>query len=217
VTLQVLPSTFGVHPGDTITLSAKANQPVRSPNFLMIYDDYNGNLLQACNDTDVCTETISFNTPIAPYNVAYSGVIGTYSDIFGNNNQQIAAESDGVFPSWLYAPTLYASRHPAINPWIMLSTDGGGAAIPPPWHIMIFNTNTGALVSDCFGHFAGASASLCDGSDNNLSAGKYQTLISRGGTDLGSAAANDLRAISNPVSCVESVDITAKPTCAPTQ
>jgi hypothetical protein len=76
---------------------------------------------------------------------------------------------------------------------------------------MIFNEVTGVLLSDCFGY---PSVSICVGSDNNGSNGLYQTLVSRGGTDLPSAEANDSRVISAE-RCVESADITAKPTRPP--
>jgi hypothetical protein len=210
-------SPLGQVPGQPVTLTATTNAQVTPPLEIQIYDAYNTNRLPnaVCTNCSLLTVQVTESAPTAPYTVAYSAVVGTDSAVYGNNGQQIVATS-GLFPSWLNPPKLYAYRLTPNHPIVNLITDGGGTKIYGPWHILIFNETTGALVSDCppsptpgpgFG-----TVFLCGGSESFESGGSYQTIVSLGGTDPQSAFNNDERAISHS-KCVDPIDLAAPTIC----
>jgi hypothetical protein len=171
----------------------------------MIVDAYNVTSLNACQDTDVCTTTVSSNTPRGPGQVAYAAAIGT------DAAHVLAYNHNGCcFVSWLFHPKLYAFREPNNPPGftssVILFSDGGGDQPTGPWRISIFNTRNGALVQEC------QYQTLCTGLENNTSGAGYQTVVSLGGTDLNSALQNDARTFSS-TKCVDPPDLTAPTFC----
>jgi hypothetical protein len=178
-------STTSPVDGQTVNLTATANQAVTAPPYIVIWDTTTNSIAgAACSSGTSCTVTVEYTTT--------SGTTQNYVAYISSSASSIAstqAQSSSVSVGWTaYSVSISASTtSPSSGQSVTLTATANQSVSSAPWYIDIWDNTTNSLVgTGCgSGNTCSASVSYATGTTHT-----YQAYISGSATAITSTQAS---------------------------